>query len=153
VRYSIDRYGSTDAAFLTALTSSGASGLLNLAAVAGVPSDQLIGAWGLAMFADDYPGLASASPDIQFPTWNLRSIYAGLNADATWSTRWNTPFPIQPVQLPFGSFASQRTGLRGGAHAYYEISGAATPTQLLSLRAIGGGSAPALIRIAITRLQ
>lgn len=153
VRYAIDRYGAGDAAVLRALHESRQTGVTNLAAVAGVSMDQLVGAWGLALYADDYPGLSAPSPDLQFPTWNLRSIYAGLNADPAWSGRWSTAFPIQPTPLGFGSFSTTLAGLRGGAHAYYELSGAAPERQLLALRSTAGGAPSPLLRIAIARLQ
>ncbi|MES2179465.1 MAG: Ig-like domain-containing protein [Gemmatimonadota bacterium] len=152
VRYAIDRYGVSDAAFLTALVSSRATGLSNLSAVAGVPAEQLLGMWTLALYADDYPGLASPSADIQFPTWNLRSIYQGLNTDPNWSSSFPTPFPITPVALPMGAFTAQRSGLRGGANAYFELSGLAL-YQLLNVHSLSGGTASPNLRLAIARLQ
>lgn len=153
VRYVADRYATSDTAFLRALTNSTNTGVTNLSAIAGVSLDQLLGGWGLALFADDYPGLASPSADLQFPTWNLRNIYAGLNAAPAWSARWNTPFPIQPTQLTFGPFVSPVPSIRGGAHAYFEFSGNFTQSQLLDLRGSATTPASSNLRIAITRLQ
>lgn len=153
VRYTIDRYAKSDAEFFHTLINSNTNGTTNLAATAGVSLDQLIGGWGLALFADDYPGLSSPSADIQFATWNLRSIYAGLHALPAWSARWDKTFPIQPPQLAFGSFTSRVTGLRGGAHAFFEISGTPSGAQLIGLRSVSGGVVPSTLRIAITRLQ
>ena len=153
VRYAIDRYGTSDAAFLGALTNSLTSGTTNLAAVSGVPMERLIGGWGLALFADDYPGLGAANADVIVPTWNLREIYAGLNSDPGWSARWNTPFPVAPLAVPFGAFETTRSGLRGGAHAYFELSGASTATQLLQLRSVTGGTPSTNLRLSILRLQ
>ncbi|MBC8088369.1 MAG: Ig-like domain-containing protein [Phycisphaerae bacterium] len=153
VRYTIDRYAASDAAFFRTLLNSSTNGTANLATTAGVPLDQLIGGWGLALFADDYPGLISPTADLQFPTWNLRSIYAGLNASPNWAGRFPNTFPIQPVQLAFGTFAMLQSGLRGGAHAYYELSGASIATQLIQLRSSTGGLPSANARIAIARLQ
>ena len=153
VRYAIDRFGISDADFLTRLTSSNSAGLNNLATITGATPDQLMGAWGLSLYADDYPGLASPGADIQFPTWNLRNIYAGLNTDPTWGGQYTTPFPMLPVPLGFGSFTAQRTGLRGGANAYFELSGTASAPQLLNVRAMGGGTLSPNLRIAIARLQ
>jgi len=153
VRYTIDRYASSDAEFFRTLVNSRSNGPTNLAAAAGVPMDQLIGGWGLALFADDYPGLASPNADIQFPTWNLRSIYSGLNALPAWSSRWNTVFPMQPPQFAFGSFVSRVNGLRGGAHAYIELSGTPNGPQLVGLRSVVGAAVPTNLRIAIARLQ
>ena len=153
VRYAIDRFGTSDAAFLGALTSSNGSGLSNLASLAGTTPDQLVGLWSLALYADDYPGLSAPGADIQFPTWNLRSIYGGLNTDSVWGTSYSTQFPIAPVQLNAGSFTTVRTGLRGGANAYFEIVGASSASQLLNVHSVGGGAASPNLRIAITRLQ
>ena len=153
VRYAIDRYAVSDAAFLSALTNSTATGLENLSQIAGVSSTELLGMWSLALYADDYPGLASPSADLRFPTWNLRSIYGALNQDPTWGSRFTTPFPIQPVQLGFGSFSSERRDTRGGATAYFQISGTASGPQLVNVRAIGGGNPSSNLRIAIARLQ
>jgi uncharacterized protein YjdB len=153
VRYAADRYGTNDAAFLRALNNSNATGVANLTAVAGVSLDRLIGGWGLALFADDYPGLTAPSPDIQFPTWNLRSIYAGLNAAPAWTVRWNSPFPIQPTSVPFGAFVVPVPLIRGGAHAYLELSGTFTTPQLLHLRTSETTAPSTALRIAITRLQ
>ena len=153
MRYVIDRFGVSEADFFTRLTNANSSGLNNLGTVSGVTTDQMLGAWGLSLYADDYPGLASPAADIQFPTWNLRNIYAGLNADPTWGGQFTTPFPIIPVPLGFGGFTAQRTGLRGGANAYFELSGTASVPQLLNVRAIGGGTGSPNLRIAIARLQ
>ena len=154
VRFAIDRYGASDNAFLTALTQSSAAGTANLAAQAGVPIDRLIGLWGLALYLDDSPGLASPSADISIPTWNLRSIYAGLNAQAAWVSRFPTPFPLTATPLTFGAFSPRLLGLRGGAHAYFEISGVPGATQLLNLRSTTAGAAtPTTLRIAIARVQ
>ena len=153
VRWAADRYGSTDAAFLTALTQSTTNGLNNLAAVTGATTSQLVGAWGLALIADDYPGLASPSPDVQFPTWNLRDIYAGLNADPSWSGRFNTPYPVARTAVSYGSFTVTRTGLRGGGHLFVELQGTQSAPQLLVLRGPSGAALSPLARLAIVRVQ
>lgn len=153
VRYTIDRYATSDAAFFKTLINSSTNSTTNLAATAGVSIDQLIGGWGLALFADDYPGIASPNADLQFQTWNLRSIYSGLNASPNWTARFNTAFPIQPTQLSFGSFLLSQGGVRGGAHAYYELFGTNPAAQLIQLRGAGGGALSGNARIAIARLQ
>ena len=152
VRYAIDRYATSEEAFLTQLTNATTSGTANLSAVSGAPIDRLIGGWGMALFADDYPGMPGGNADIQFQTWNLRSIYAGLNASPSWSGRFNTPFPILPTQLPSGGFSTEPLQVRGGAHAYYIVPGA-TVAQLLSLKGSAGSPLDPSIRVAIVRLQ
>ncbi len=153
VRYAADRYSTADTAFLRTLTNSSLVGVANLTAAAGVSLDRLLGGWGLALYADDYPGLSAPSPDIQFPTWNLRSIYGGLHDSPNWTGRWNTPYPIQPTALAFGNFITQLPLIRGGAHAFYELSGTFTAPQLLHVRGNSATPANAALRFAITRLQ
>jgi hypothetical protein len=153
VRFVIDRWGTSDAAFLAALNSSLTNGVTNLTAVAGAPLVDMIGLWGLALYADDFPGLVNPSADLQFPTWNLRDIYDALHREPSWAHRFSAPFMLQPVQLPFGAFTAQRTGLRSGAHAYFELAGTMTTPQLLRLQALGGEPAPAGLHIAVARLQ
>jgi hypothetical protein len=151
VRYTIDRYGRSDADFLGGLNRSTATGIDNLVQVSGVPMDRLLGEWGLALYVDDWPGL-SADQTIGFRTWNLRSIYAGLSNDPDWRSTYTTPYPVQPVHLPFGSFTSTRTGVRGGAHAYFELTGRQTLPQVLSVTGLNGAPPSAFTRVAIMRL-
>ncbi|MBI2409334.1 MAG: IPT/TIG domain-containing protein [Gemmatimonadetes bacterium] len=153
VRYAIDLYGTSDAAFLSTLTNATSSGITNLASTAGVPFAELLGGWTLALFADDYPGLTAAGNVLKFQTWNLRDIYGALNADPAWTSRFPTPYPIAPTALTFGAFSAQQTGLRGGANAYFEISGSAAAAQAIGIRSLTGGTPSGLLRIAIARLQ
>jgi hypothetical protein len=152
VRYTIDRYAADERTFLTSLNSSTATGINNLSAVSGQSMDRLLALWGLALFADDYPGMPF-NADVAFPTWNLRNIYAGLNTDPAWSNTFNTPYPLVPVALPFGAFTADRPGVRGGAHAYFELTGLHNAPQVLSLRGAGGSDIPPLARMAVLRLQ
>jgi len=154
VRYAIDRYGASDAAFLGGLTQSTTSGVANLTGRAGASLDQILGGWTLALAADDHPLLAGpASPDIQFPTWNMRSIYAGLNTDPN-ASGFTLAYPLVPTQLSFGSFtASALTTMRGGGAVWYEISGTQSRAQLLRLTTNTGGQPSASLRIAVTRIQ
>lgn len=153
VRYTMDRHAASEEAFLRALTNTQATGTTNLAAVAGVPVDRLLGGWGLSLVVDDLPGLENADPDVRFPTWNLRSIYAGLNASPSWTARWPTPYPVLAQPVALGSFAVSANAIRGGAHAYFELSGPLSGPQMLGLvDASGGGVASPFARLAVVRL-
>ena len=151
-RYAIDRYGASDAAFLTALTQANTQGITNLAARAGVSAAQLQGGWALSLFADDYPGLAAPSADIQMPTWNFRNIFAGMKSD--FPGTYTSTFPLVPTGLAFGSFAPLTTAsLSGGGVQYYTFSGTQSAAQLVKLTATGGGAPSSDLRVAIARLQ
>ncbi|HEX9935725.1 MAG TPA: IPT/TIG domain-containing protein [Longimicrobium sp.] len=155
VRYAIDRYGASDAAFLTALNNSSTTNVTNLAARAGVSIDQLLGGWALTLAADDHPLLAGpANPDIQFPTWNMRNIFASYNADYAGTGSFTQVYPAVPAQFAFGSFnATTITTLRGGGVLWYEISGNHTAPQLLRLQTNTGGLPSSTLRVAVTRIQ
>jgi hypothetical protein len=153
VRYALDRYGVSDAAFLTALTQATTLGVTNLTARSGVSIDQLLGGWALALCADDYPGLASPSADIQFPTWNLRGIYTGLNADFG-APSYALTFPLIPTPLAFGASAPLSSPtMRGGGLKYFEFSGSQSAAQILRLEGSGGGLPSIDLRIAVARIQ
>ena len=150
-RYAIDRFGASDAAFLTALTQANTQGITNLAARAGVTPEQLQGGWALSLFADDYPGLAAPSADIQMPTWNFRNIFAGMNSDFPDNF---AAFPLVPTSFAFGSFAPlAQGGISGGGARYYTFSGTQTAAQLVKLTSTGGGAPSSNLRVAIARLQ
>lgn len=152
-RYAIDRYGASDAAFLTELTQSTTTGVTNLAGRAGVPLDRLLGGWALSLALDDYPGLATPGQDIQMPTWNFRGIYAGLNTDPN-ASGFTLAYPLVPTARTFGSFAPVNTPtLYGGGVLWYEISGTHTQPQLVRLLGNGGITLPSNIRVAIARVQ
>ena len=152
VRYAIDRYGISDANFLTGLTQSTTSGVTNLAARAGVPIDVLLGGWALSLATDDYPGLASPSADMQMPTWNFRSIYSGLNTD--FPGTYTLAYPLQPTAFTFGNFAPANvTNMYGGGALFYQISGTHTAPQLVRLLGNAGAALNSNIRIAIARVE
>jgi hypothetical protein len=151
VRYAIDRYGASDAAFLTALNGSTSTGTANLAARAGVSIEQLMGGWSLALYADDYPGLAGASPDIQMPTWNFDNIFAGMDADYS---AFTSPYPLVPQALSFGSQpAISVPTVYGGGVKYFTFAGTHTSPQLIRLQGAGGGALPSTFRLAIARVE
>jgi hypothetical protein len=152
VRYAIDRYGASDAAFLTALTQSSTSGATNLAARAGVPIGQLLGGWALALAADDYPGMGGSNPDVRFATWNFRNVYAGLNTD--YSGSFPLAYPLTGTSLGFGGFGPVSVStMYGGSVLWYQLSGVQTSPQLLRLAASGGGAPSTNLRVAVVRVQ
>jgi hypothetical protein len=156
VRFAIDRYGASDAAFLGALTQSTTTSTTNLSGVAGVPIARLMGEWSLGLALDDYPGMTPLSDTPRMPTWNLRDIYAGMNADPLLS--FGRQWPVTYTQtFNFGSIAPVNVPtLRGGGVSWFMFTGLQTAPQLIKL---GGGSVatpaalPSTIRMAIARVR
>ena len=154
IRYAIDQYGTSDAAFLTALTNSTSTGIDNLVARAGVSDSRLLGGWALSLAADDYPGLASPAGISQNKTWNLRNIYQGFNTDFSSGGSFTLPYPLVPTAVTFGSFnATTITTMRGGGMLWYEFSGTQTANQLLRLQSTSLGAPSPDLRLAIVRVQ
>ncbi|MDB4951143.1 MAG: hypothetical protein JWM27_3792 [Gemmatimonadetes bacterium] len=152
IRYSIDRYGASDAAFLTNVTQATTSGQTTLANAAGAPIDQILGGWALSLAADDYPGTAGLTLDAQQPTWNFRNVYAGLNAD--FPSTYTLPYPLMGTAVTFGSFGPVSvTTMYGGGALWYQLSGTQTASQLIRLQANGGGALNSNLRVAIVRVQ
>ena len=152
VRYAIDRYGSSDAAFLSALGQASTYGTENLAARAGVPSERLLGEWALSLYTDDLAGPGGASVGPQIATWNFPEIFAGMNADFP-TTLYPLRYPLTPTQLSFGFGDVSVPSIAGGGVAYFEVSGTQTAPQLLRLLSTGGGAPPSWLRIAVARIQ
>jgi len=152
IRYAIDRFGVSDADFLTALTQASTTGMTNVSARTGVSNERLLGGWALAFAVDDYPGLTTTNEDIEFTTWNLRSIYAGFNAD--FSGTYTTPYPLVPVARSFGSIAPIDVAtMYGGGILWYQLSGNQTKAQLLRLQGNGGAPISSNLRLAVVRVE
>ena len=150
VRWVIDQYAASDAAFLKPLTQEGTlSGVANITARTGRPFAELLGEWSLAMAVDDYPNLPVSRPQLTFPSWQTRDIFLALNRDFPGFPR-SVPLATRLVQ--FGAFGTDVTVL-GGTVAIFELYGTQTSTQILELRTSAGGPPPANIRIAIVRVQ
>lgn len=152
IRYAIDQYGASDAAFLTALTGSTSSGATNLTTQAGVSLAQLMGGWALSFAADNYPGLASPAGITQNKTWNLRNIMQGYFNDfgaGSYPLAW----PVTPAQLSFGGVSLAPNGVYGGGILWYQISGTQTARQLLRLTSTTGGTVSSNFRVAVVRVQ
>jgi hypothetical protein len=77
-RWLLDHEGLGEAAFYTALTTSGQSGVSNLEGRTGRAWDAIVPEWSLAMATDDRAGLVPASSRLRFPAWDLRSVFQGF---------------------------------------------------------------------------
>jgi hypothetical protein len=151
IRYAIDRYGADDESFLTALNQATTRGAANLSARSGVSIEALLGRWALALYTDDLPGLGAVQ-DLQFATWNLPGVYAGLKQD--FPSTYTRATPLVTTQFQLGTIAPRvRTGLVGGGVSYFELSGMHTAGQVVRLESTVGGAPPNSIRMAIVRVQ
>lgn len=151
-RWADDRFASTDASFLRAITqATTTTGMASISALTGQSVDEMMGQWTLSLDLDGDAAFP-ANLDVQFPTWNTRDIYAGMSTD--FPGYFPQAFPLVPTALPAGAFAVDNAGIHGGAFAMYELTTDATSGQTLSLLGAGGsGPAAYSLRIAIARRQ
>jgi hypothetical protein len=151
-RWAVDQSAGTEAAFLSGLTQAiTESGVANLAARSGRTFAQMLPDWTLSMALDDYPGFSTTLPNLNMPSWNLRDVFAGLNAD--FPQFYPAAWPLVVSSRTFGAFTVEGTVLPGTAKLI-AVSGAQGAKQLLELKANGSNAdAPAELRIAIVRVQ
>jgi hypothetical protein len=156
LRHAADHCCSSDSAFLTALNNSSRVGMDNLSQVSGRTGESLLGAWGMALLADDRVDLPGMSALTQFLSWDFRSIYAGLHNAPAWQSRWTTPYPVLAMPLTADSLgAALHTGpsIRGGGHAFYELRVAPGSTSLLQLRGPSNTPLSETLRVGIVRIR
>jgi hypothetical protein len=151
VRWSVDRFAASEAIFFRSLTQTLQTGMTNLRARTGASTSDILGNWSLALYLDGNSGFGS-NLNVNIPTWNLRDIFLGLNAD--FPTFYPRSFPLIPVAMNVGDTYADMAGVRGGSFAVFDFSGSAPSGRAISLVGFGGvGPAPAALRISIARLQ
>lgn len=149
VRWAAD-LSQSEAAFFRALTRGPTVGVANLEAATGRQWPAIVADWTMALALDDYPGLAQ--PEAQkITSWNIRSVFAGMNAD--FASHYAKAYPIAPHTARFGSFAVQGSGLRGGSGALLELSGTWSGPQVVQVQLPGGGAPSSALRLVVTRIQ
>ncbi|MDE3153115.1 MAG: hypothetical protein KGL93_12780, partial [Gemmatimonadota bacterium] len=115
--------------------------------------DELDGYFTLMLAADDYPGFTfAAGARYEEPSWNLRSIYTGLNSD---DPNDYPAWPLAARPFPFGSWTASIDALAGGSAALFDISGTQGAPQLIDVHAVDGTppAAGSPLRMVILRIQ
>ncbi len=160
VRWLVDQEGLAEPAFFTALTTSGQTGVANLEGRTNRAWDEILPEWSLALVTDDRAGLVTASSRVQFPAWDLRSIYQGF-CDIVGSciepmvpaSPFTRAYPLQSLQVEAGSFGVEFAEIAPGGFAAVELAvTAATARQLIELRGIRGAALPSGVRLGIMRV-
>ena len=160
VRWAIDHYATTEAAFLSGMVQGTQAGVANLEGRTGKSWEEMFGEWSLMLYADDYPGVTFANTRLRFPTWNLRDEFRGMCVDfgpcqnsGNVSNNYPLEFPLVPRPLAFGTFADTVNFLNAATFTMRSLNGTQSVPQLLEVRGIGVGDPPSQLRIAILRVQ
>jgi hypothetical protein len=153
LRWLIDHYTTSEAAFLSSITSDATRvGVENVAhKISAVPFTQLIEEWALAMALDDYPGFTPANAKYSFPSWNMRNIFSVLNSES--SGYFNRAYPLNVRNVSFGKFAVDVGVLQAGTMSVFEISGTAGPSQMIEVSGFAGAGFPGEARVRVMRVQ
>ena len=112
VRYIVDKYsaGTTRAdwdALTRRLVGTAQIGSDNIAAVTGVPFSTTAARWVLAIYVTDRGGIP---PELQYDSWNLHAVYAGLHGRAP--DVFPKTYPLVPLV-----FVGRTVGLTGTMRA------------------------------------
>ena len=151
LRYAAGRQGAgSEASFYRSLVNSLTTGRTNLTnALGGTTAfSDYLRDWTVALIADDFSTAEAAALDVRytFPSWNFRSVYAGLRVGGVTLG----VYPINARSLVSGS--PQRISLAGGTSSYVRFSLPAGRSSLLTL-ASNGTALPSTMRLAIVRLR
>ena len=151
LRWALDNHQVEEAAFLGALTRNNQTGVSNLTARLGRPWEEVVGEWSLALYLDDLPDFTPVNTRLQMPSWNLRSIYAGLNAD--FPASFPLAYPLAPHPATYGDFTFFIPRVSGGSFSMFRLSGTQTGRQLIQLRGTNSEDPNPALRIALVRIN
>jgi Bacterial Ig-like domain (group 1)/IPT/TIG domain len=153
IRYNVDRYATSESAYLRGITSAVSTGITNISQQSGADPVQILGNWSLALYLDGNTAMA-ASADVNFASWNTRDIFSGMDADFPQTANFPKAYPLVPQLLPFGDFTVDNTGIHGGSFSPYDLIGQAGITRTIGLSAgTSGAPAPVVFRLVVARIQ
>jgi len=151
VRWAAD-LAPNEAEFFKRLTVGPQSGIANLEAATGKRWPEILGDWTMALAVDDYPGIVPEREQT-VASWNLRNVFAGMNASFAERGFYTARYPLEPQRQAFGTFTIPESEVRGGAGRVIEITGTWPGQQVLELQAPGGATPPNTLRLVVTRVQ
>ena len=153
IRYNVDRYATSEATYLRGITNAAVTGTTNIAQQSGADPTQILGNWSLALYLDENSAFAG-NADVNFPSWDLRDIFSGMNLDFSSRGFFTKIFPLVPQAVPSGDFTIDNPGIHGGSFSPYDVTGLTATTRTIGLSAgTSGGPAPALLRLVNARIQ
>jgi hypothetical protein len=152
LRWVIDTYATDESAFLTAMNRDVSHwGVANIENLTGKSFPQLLSEFSIALALDDYPGFTPNDAKYSFPSWNMRSVFAGMNSD--FPNMFPLAAPLKVRSTAFGKFALDVSGVRGGGLSVMELVGSQVSTQLLEFKGVNGTALSADMRVNIARIQ
>ena len=152
LRWVIDTYATDESAFLAAMTRDVSHwGVANIENLTGKSFPQLLSEFSLALALDDYPGFTPDDAKYSFPSWNMRSVFAGMNSD--FPNMFPVAAPLKVRSTAFGKFAVDVSGVRGGGLSVLELAGSQASKQLLEFKGLNGAPFSGDMRVTVGRVQ
>jgi hypothetical protein len=153
IRYNVDRYATSESAYLRGITSAVSTGLLNISQQSGADPVQILGNWSLALYLDGNTAMAG-NANVNFASWNTRDIFSGMNVDFSQPANFPKAYPLVPQLVTFGDFTVDNMGIHGGSFSPYDLLGQAGTTRTIGLSAgTSGAPAPVVFRLVVARIQ
>ena len=125
LRWLLDHHGGDEpAAFIRALASGGGGqrqGIANVENVTGRGWSDLIAEFATTLAVDD-AGVSGLGERYRITTWNLRDIFAALNANPSAGRRFPVPYPLAVAPIGFSSTAIEFE-LNASTEAYFSVTG------------------------------
>jgi hypothetical protein len=120
----------------------------------------MLARWSLSLATDGRVGIAPLDATLQYPSWNLGSIFAGLcedlgpcGAGLATGTRYTREHPAQPL-APAGDFTLSIAPLAPAGFQLVEVSPSAPGTRrFIRLAGAKGAPPPSTARLAILRIH
>jgi hypothetical protein len=144
VRWLADHFAQTPALgteLTRKLDGTNRTGADNVRAATGVQFPILIGEWQLANYLDDLPGFTPANSRLQYASWNLRQVYAGLNQSNPGT--FPLSYPLVPDSTSGASYARSGSLRAGSGRHLLVVQPPSAGTVDLRLLDAGGTSAVA----------
>jgi hypothetical protein len=125
LRWLLDNHeGDEPAAFVRAIASGGGGqrqGIANVENVTGRSWSDLIAEFATMLAVDD-TDLTGLDGRFRITTWNLRDIFAALNANPSAGRRFPFPYPLAVAPIGFSSSARD-FDLNASTEAYFSVTG------------------------------
>lgn len=153
-RWAADHYASTEQAFFKSITqATDVSGLANLSRATGRPVQELITDWIMATKMELEKRVAPPNSKWHIPSWDIREIYASLNADISGIIP-NSGNPVKTFNVDYSGFRTNDLVVQGGTAAFYEIApGGGAQSVLLKVWPTIGSSLPSTLQTVLVRVE
>jgi hypothetical protein len=152
LRWGIDNYGASDAAFLKPMVQTATlAGVASFTARTGRPWGEMVADYTLALATNNLPGFTPQRTQLTIPSWNIRDVFAGMNKD--FPNSFPKAAPAATRVMSYGTIPVTPMTIRAGSAAILDLGGMQSAKQMIEVRGSGGGNPAPTISVQIVRVQ